>query len=66
MAYVTGGWNYGKEAPENKKWVPGEGGPNKISEPEALFIKAGLKDLDEGRTHSHEEVMREVREKYKL
>jgi len=37
-----------------------------ISEPETLFIKAGLKDLEEGRTHSHEEVMREVREKLPL
>ena len=37
-----------------------------ISEPEALFIKAGLKDLEEGRTYPHEEVMKEVREKYKL
>lgn len=37
-----------------------------ISEPEAVFIKAGLKDLEEGRTYSHEEVMKEVREKYKL
>ena len=35
-----------------------------ISEPETLFINAGIKDLEEGRTHSHEEVMREVREKY--
>ncbi len=37
-----------------------------ISEPEALLIKAGLKDLEEGKTFSHEEVMKEVREKYKL
>ena len=37
-----------------------------VSEPETLFIKAGLKDLEEGRTYSHEDVMREVREKYNL
>ena len=36
--------------------------PYDISEPEALFIKAGLKDLEEGRTFPQEEVMKEVRE----
>ena len=35
-----------------------------VSDVEKLFIEAGLKDLEEGNTFSHEEVMREVREKY--
>ena len=37
-----------------------------ISEPEELFINAGLKDIEEGKTYPHEEVMKIVREKYKL
>lgn len=40
--------------------------PYKVSKPEELFIKAGLKDIEEGRTYSHEEIMQEVRERYKL
>ncbi len=40
--------------------------PYEISEPEKLFIKAGLKDIEEGRIFSHEVVMREVKEKYGL
>jgi DUF438 domain-containing protein len=42
------------------------GEPYEISESESLFIKAGLKDIEEGRTYSHEDVMREVRAKYNL
>lgn len=38
----------------------------RISDEEELSIQAGLKDLEEGNTFSHEEVMREVREKYGL
>ena len=37
-----------------------------ISETEKLFIEAGLKDIEEGNTFAHEDVMREVREKYGL
>lgn len=35
-----------------------------ISDTEKLFLKAGLKDIEEGNTYSHEDVMREVRDKY--
>ncbi len=38
--------------------------PSEISEPEKLFIKAGLKDIEDGKIYSHEQVMQEVREKY--
>lgn len=37
-----------------------------ISEPEKLFIEAGLKDIEQGNTFSNEEVMREINEKYGL
>lgn len=37
-----------------------------ISETEDLFIEAGLKDIEEGRTFSHDDVLREVRERYGL
>ena len=36
----------------------------KISDTERLFLEAGLKDLKEGNTFTHEDVMREVKEKY--
>ena len=35
-----------------------------LSDPEKLFLEAGLKDIEEGNTYSHDDVMREVREKY--
>ncbi|MHA6279311.1 hypothetical protein ACXYMT_03940 [Salinimicrobium sp. CAU 1759] len=35
-----------------------------LSDTERLFIKAGLKDIEEGNTHSHKDVMREVKQKY--
>ena len=35
-----------------------------MSDTEKLFLKAGLKDIEEGNTYSHEDVMREVRDKY--
>ena len=35
-----------------------------ISEAEKLFIKAGLKDIDEGNTISHNQVMEDISEKY--
>lgn len=35
-----------------------------LTDTENLLIKAGLKDLEEGKTWSHDDVMREVREKY--
>jgi predicted transcriptional regulator len=40
------------------------GGSYVISDTERLFIEAGLKDMEEGNTHSHEDVMREIKEKY--
>lgn len=35
-----------------------------ISDAEKLFLKAGLRDIEEGNTSSHEDIMREVSEKY--
>jgi hypothetical protein len=55
-----------KRLQEIRKQTLDSGESNEISESESLFIKAGLKDIEEGRTYSHEDVMREVREKYKL
>ncbi len=55
-----------KRLQEIRKETLNSGGSNKISDTETLFIKAGLKDLEEGRTYSHQDVMREVREKYNL
>ncbi len=39
---------------------------DEISENERLTIKQGLAELDRGESISHEEVMKEVREKYNL
>lgn len=55
-----------KRLQEIRKQTLDSGESNEISESESLLIKAGLKDIEEGRTYSHEDVMREVREKYKL
>ncbi|CAN5250711.1 hypothetical protein BH23BAC2_BH23BAC2_23820 [soil metagenome] len=38
----------------------------KISDPEKLFIQTGVKDIEEGRIYSHEEIIREVKEKFNL
>ncbi len=38
-----------KDQPEDQDWW------NDLEDAEAQSIKSGLKDLDEGRTHSHEE-----------
>jgi predicted transcriptional regulator len=35
-----------------------------LSDTERLFIEAGLKDIEKGNTYSHEDVMREVKQKY--
>ena len=35
-----------------------------ISETEKLLIKAGLKDIEEGNTYTHEQVMKEINEAY--
>ena len=51
---------------EIRKETLNSGGTYKISDTEKLFMKAGLKDLEEGKTYSHEDEMREVREKYNL
>lgn len=53
---------------EIRKETLNSGGPYNIniSDTEKLFIKASLKDLEEGKTHSHEDILREVREKYNL
>ena len=48
---------------ELRKEALESGEPYRISDVEKLFIQAGLKDLEEGNTISHEEVMKEVREK---
>lgn len=37
-----------------------------ISETEKLFIKAGLKDIEEGNTFSHDQVMEEISKEYGL
>lgn len=55
-----------KRLQEIRKQTLNSDSSNKISDTEKLFIKAGLKDLEEGKTYSHEDVMREVREKYNL
>lgn len=55
-----------KRLQEIKKETLNSDGSNKISDTEKLFIKAGLKDLEKDRTYSHQDVMREVREKYNL
>lgn len=39
-------------------------GNSKTSITEKLFIEAGLKDIEEGNTYTHEQVLQEVREKY--
>lgn len=35
-----------------------------ISETEKLLVEAGLKDIQEGNTFTHEQVMKEIREAY--
>ncbi|WP_142785241.1 hypothetical protein [Changchengzhania lutea] len=35
-----------------------------ISETEKLLIEAGLKDIEEGNTFTHEQVMKEINEAY--
>ncbi len=55
-----------KKLQKIRKETLNSGESYKISNTEKLFIKAGLKDLEEGRTYSHEDVMREVKEKYNL
>ncbi|MGB1283857.1 MAG: hypothetical protein ACPG44_05260 [Polaribacter sp.] len=35
-----------------------------ISETEKLLINAGLKDIEEGKTFTHEQVMKEINEAY--
>lgn len=35
-----------------------------ISETEKLFIETGLKDIENGNTFTHEEVMKEINETY--
>lgn len=55
-----------KRLQEIRKQTSNSDSSNKISDTEKLFIKAGLKDLEEDKTYSHEDVMREVREKYNL
>lgn len=37
---------------------------NEISETEKLLIEAGLKDLEEGKTFTHEQVLKEIKETY--
>ncbi|MCX2837157.1 hypothetical protein [Salinimicrobium profundisediminis] len=37
-----------------------------ISDTERLFIEAGLKDIEEGKIYSHEDIMREIKEKYNI
>lgn len=37
-----------------------------VSETEKLFILAGLKDIEEGNTFSHDEVMEDIRKRYGL
>lgn len=37
-----------------------------VSETERLLVKAGLKDMDEGKTFTHEQVMKEINETYGL
>lgn len=38
----------------------------KISETEELFIKAGLKDIEEGNTFTHHQVMEDINKTYGL
>lgn len=37
---------------------------NAISETEQLFIEAGLKDIEEGNTFTHQQVMEEISKTY--
>jgi len=46
--------------------TPKGGWSNDVSETEVSFVKAGIKDLKEGNTFTHEEVMREINEIYKI
>ncbi len=39
---------------------------SEISENEKLLIEAGLKDLEEGKTYTHEQVLKEIKETYGL
>lgn len=41
-------------------------GKYSVTEVEKLFISAGLKDIEQGNTISHEDVLREIKEKYNL
>ena len=52
--------DFKKSISENSEW------DYKVSETEKLFIKAGLKDIEEGNTYTNEEVIREINEKYGL
>ncbi|WP_417200682.1 hypothetical protein [Bizionia sp.] len=37
-----------------------------VSETEKLLVEAGLKDIEEGKTFTHEQVMKEINEAYGL
>ena len=52
--------NFKESLSENPDWS------YNISETEKLFIEAGLKDIELGNTFTHEEVLREINEKYGL
>jgi predicted transcriptional regulator len=48
------------KASESSDWT------NDISETEKLLINAGLKDIEQGNTFTHDEVMKEINEVYGL
>ena len=52
--------DFKKSLSENSDW------DYEVSETEKLFIKAGLKDIEEGNTFTNEEVIQEINEKYGL
>lgn len=41
-------------------------GNNSISEIEKVLLKEGLKDYEQGKIHTHKQVMNELKEKYGL
>lgn len=47
-------------SPTSSDWADG------ISDTEKLLINAGLKDLEEGNTFTHEQVMKEIKDVYDM
>ncbi|GLB48414.1 hypothetical protein [Neptunitalea lumnitzerae] len=52
--------NFKNELTATSNWT------NEISETEKLMVEAGLKDVEDGNTFTHEEVMKQINDAYGL